>query len=102
VSGIRDLPAREVPGATAFAVKFLEHLPQEGVHVFSRRRMLREENLAAFHAAEQCDCLFPLCDRGRKQTEEFRLNSGEGAIDHANAVGIRGSRLQDKSCFRGC
>src|SRR5215469_10247499 len=63
--------------------------------------MLREENLAAFRASEQCDCLFTLCDRGRKQTEEFRLNAGEGAVDHADAVGIRGSRLQDKGRFRG-
>ena len=58
--------------------------------------MLRKENLAAFHAAEQCDGVFPLCERGRKQTEEFRLHVGEDAVDHANALGISGRRLQEQ------
>src|SRR5256884_4543433 len=62
--------------------------------------MLRKENLAAFHAAEQCDGVFPLCERGRKQTEEFRLHVGEDAVDHANALGISGSRLQDQRRLR--
>ena len=53
VSRIAKLAAGEIARAAAFAVEFFEDMFEKRIHIFARRRMLGEEQVALFFRRQE-------------------------------------------------